>query len=262
MKLNKILAVAVLGLFVSSTAFGQLMVRDNTDGRVIQGTRPEAGNFGFTIGSGFTEIKEMFDEDIHLRGLPLMNFNYYFTDNIEITLATQIYNKRMKSEGNLLDSAGIEVNNDYEHYVRFMPGVNYHFDQTNFFDTYAGANIILGSEGETREVGERLNKTGDYYSESAKKSSFVWGFDLHFGIRRFIGDLPVAWSLEAGMQGLKRSNTQYEFETKSTVGGVETAQSFLKTEDDSDELKFSDLKQSEFEIGANLRFGVSLFFRQ
>jgi hypothetical protein len=266
MKLNKILAVAVLGLFASSAAFGQLMVRESMDARLIHGTRPEAGNFGFTIGSGFAEIVEMIDDigedKMTLRGLPLMNFNYYLNDNIEITLGTQVYNKKMVSSGNLMDDSdlGIEAENTSLKYLRFMPGVNYHFDQTNFFDTYGGVNIILGTQGEKIQVAERINETGDYYAETQAQSAFVWGYDVHFGIRRFIADLPLAISFEAGIQGVSKSGTEYEFETESTIGGVKTSQTYY-TKDADDDLRFKDLDQSEFVMGGNLRFGITYFFR-
>ncbi|WP_109832889.1 hypothetical protein [Reichenbachiella versicolor] len=257
----KIFVVAILGLFASTSTYAQLLTRENVDARLIQGTRPVAGNFGFTVGAGLIEIQEMIDDDVDLRGLPLMNFNYYFTDNIEFTLGTQIYNLKKKSEGKLLEGTGNEVYNESENFLRFMPGANYHLDQSNFWDTYGGANIILGNKSEKHEIRDRLNESGDYSAESMKMSSFVWGFDLHFGIRKFIADLPLAISVEAGILGEKDSNTQYEYKTESSIGGVVTSQEFYTREADSEGV-FSELEQSEWEIGANLRFGLTYFFRR
>ncbi len=243
-------------------AVGQLIERENVNANVASGTRPEQGNFGFTLAAGYAEIKEMVDEDVDFRGLPLMNFNYYLMDNIEIVLGTSIYSLTETFEGSLTETTatGIENNNTKTSFMRFMPGVNYHFAQNNILDTYIGLGGIIGTEKDLVQTSEKITSTGDFASSSYTKSTFVSGFNFNFGVRSFVADLPFAIGLEFGINGVNHSNLQYEVEDQGSVGGVVTKQSYFTEEVDS-ELQYESLEYKKFEVGANARFVLTYYFR-
>lgn len=258
----KTIILSTLLILTSTIVFGQLIDRESVSSKIKTGTRPDTGNFGFYLGASFTEIEEMLDENIDLRGLPLMNFKYYYTDKIEIRLGTQIYSVSEKFEGTLLNTEiGIEDNIDKESYLRFIPGVNYHFASLNFMDTYGGLGIILGSEKNEIITNEKYNITGDFFSDHYTKKTFVWGFNVNFGMQAFIADLPFSIGVEFGITGLKHSNLQYEHKTKSSVGGVVTNQTYY-TIDKNSLLQYKSLEYEKFEIGGDLKFTISYYFRK
>ncbi len=258
----KTIIISFLLLLAGSITYGQLIDRENVSSKIKTGTRPDSGNFGFYLGASFVELEEMLDENIDLRGVPLMNFKYYYTDKIEIRLGTQIYSVNEKFKGTLLDSEiGLEDNVDKETFLRFIPGVNYHFTSLNFLDTYGGLGIVLGSEKNEVITNEKYNLTGDFFSDHYTKKTFVWGFNLCFGMQAFVADLPFSVGVEFGITGLKHSNLQYEHKTKSSVGGVVTDQTYYTINQNS-LLQYESLEYEKFELGADLRFSISYYFRK
>ncbi|QSE97630.1 hypothetical protein [Fulvivirga lutea] len=260
MKIYKIVLLTAATL-VSSVTFGQLLERENVESRIAVGTRPEAGDFGFMLGISAQEIDEFSDSDLDTRGYPLMSFKYYLTDQLELRLNTQIYEKTKKIQGDLVNTLGQEDNIDKESFYRFMPSAQYHFSSTNLLDTYAGAGIIIGTEKNEVLTTEKTTLTGDFIADQYTKSTFVWGFNINFGVQAFIADLPLALAVEASIRGLKHSNLQYEVNSKSSVGGVVTDQTFYTLSDDA-ELRYQSLEYKEFELGADLRFMLSYYFRR
>jgi len=93
--------------FVQTTN-AQLSERDNNPSVIKSGTRPVQGNFGLFIGPRFTEISEMLDENIDVRGLPLVNVKYFVTDNIEGRFGIQYYKTRQVFDGSLSEGELME----------------------------------------------------------------------------------------------------------------------------------------------------------
>lgn len=258
----KAIIISLLFILSGSLVFGQLIDRESVSSHIKTGTRPDTGNFGFYLGASLVEIEEMFDEDVDLRGVPLMNFKYYYTNNIEIRLGIQMYKLSEKFEGTLMSNEiGLEDNVDKETIWRFIPGVNYHFNNINFLDTYMGLGIIIGSEKDEIITNEKYNITGDFYSDHYTKSTFVWGFSFNFGLQAFVADLPFSLGVEFGITGIKHNNLQYEHQTKSSVGGVVTDQTYYTITDNS-LLQYESLEYEKFELGADLRFTISYYFRK
>lgn len=260
MKIYKI-ALLLTATLVSSVSFGQLLERENVESRIAVGTRPEAGDFGFMLGISAQEIDEFSDSDLDTRGYPLMSFKYYISDQLELRLSTQLYEKTKRIQGDLVNTVGQEDNIDRETFYRFMPSAQYHFSSSNLLDTYAGVGVILGSEKDVVATSEKTTITGDFISDQYTKSTFVWGFNVNFGVQAFIADLPMAIAVEASIRGLKHSNLQYEVNSKSSVGGVVTDQTFYTLTDDAD-LRYQSLEYKKFELGADLRFMFSYYFRR
>lgn len=257
------IALLVLAALVSGTAAeAQLMERNNVNSRIAVGTRPQQGDFGFMFGPSIEEVREILDDELSVRGFPLMSFKYYFRDNIEFRLNTQSYGKTKSIQGSLSDNQiGQEDDVEKESFLRFMPSVQYHFASTNLFDTYAGIGVIVGSEKDQIITSERTSISGDYVANEMTKKTFVTGFNINFGMQAFIADLPLSLGFEASIRGLKHSNLQYENTFRSSVGGVATNQTYY-TVDESSTSRYESLKYQSFDLGADLRFILSYYFRK
>lgn len=261
MKLFKYILLSA-ALITSTATFGQLLERENVQSRIAAGTRPQQGNFGFMIGPSITELSEFIDDNQDIQGFPLMSFKYYLKDQIELRLSTQIYGTTEKYQGTLTNEIGREDNVEKESFVRFMPSAHYHFASSNFLDTYAGIGIIIGSEKDEVLTTDKTTLSGDYFAEHLTKKTFAWGFNVNFGMQAFIADLPLSIAAEVSIRSLKHSKLQYENETQSSVGGVVTNQTFFQLDDSAGALRFESLEYEEHEIGADLRFLISYYFRK
>ncbi|HEU5145234.1 MAG TPA: hypothetical protein VFT90_00900 [Chryseosolibacter sp.] len=261
MKPYKILLVVVTALAAVTSANAQLMERNNVTSRIVAGTRPQQGDFGFMFGASAEEISEILDDELSVRGFPLMSFKYYLSDQLELRLNSQFYGKSKSIQGTLNNQLGQEDNVEKESFVRFMPSVQYHFASTNLFDTYAGLGVIVGSEKNQVLTSDKTSVTGDYVSNEMTKKTFVTGFNVNFGLQAFIADLPISLGVEASIRGLKHSNLQYENAFSSSVGGVETNQTYY-TIDDTSTLRYESLEYKSFDLGADLRIMLSYYFRK
>lgn len=262
MKHNRIILFSVLLLTISTITQAQLLERENVKSRIAAGSRPEAGDFGFMIGASIEEIKEIFDDETDIQGFPpLLSFKYYLTDNIELRLNTQSYAKSKDIQGSIVNQVGLEDNVNKESFIRFLPSAQYHFANSNLLDTYGGFGIIIGSEKNEIMTTEKTTINGDYVALHLSKKTFVSGFNIDFGLQAFVADLPISIGIEASLRGVRHSNLQYENTFSSSVGGVVTNQTYLTIDKDS-ALKYSSLKYKTYEVGADLRFMLSYYFRR
>lgn len=261
MKIIKVVAFSILTFAFGTETFAQLLERDNVKSRIAVGTRPQQGDFGFLFGASLEEISEILDDDLSIRGFPLMSFKYYLSDNLELRLNTQSYSKSKSIQGSLVNQIGLEDDIDKESYLRFMPSAQYHFASSNLLDTYAGLGIIIGSERNEILTTDKTNVTGDYVTNRMIKKTFVSGFNVNFGLQAFIADLPLSLGVEASIRGLKHSNLQYENTFSSSVGGVVTEQTYFSVDKDS-LLRYQSLEYKSFDLGADLRFLLSYYFRR
>ncbi|WP_258103424.1 hypothetical protein [Marinoscillum sp. MHG1-6] len=247
-------------LLLTATAQAQLLTRENVQSQIVAGTRPVAGDFGYSLGASFVEIKEMINDKINVRGLPLMNFRYYLFDDLELRLGAQIYSKSRKYEGELENQIGREDFTDKESYMRLMPSVNYHFASNNWLDTYVGAGIIVGKEKDEIVTNDKTNLTGDFYAKSMSKSTLDLGYNLMFGVQMFIADLPLALGVETSIRGLRKGKVEYQTDVQSSVGGVTTNQTYYQL-DETSTVQYKSLKYSKSEVGADVRVALTYFFR-
>lgn len=252
-----IITTLILG---SISAHSQLLERESVQRKIVSGTRPVQGNFGFFIGPSVVELQEIFDDEISVRGFPLMGFKYYLTDNIELRLQSQIYGTKEESQGTLTNNIGLEDNVDKETYYRFMPSAQYHFNSNNFLDTYVGFGFIIGSEVDEILTTQKVNLSGDFVAERFRQQAFVFGYNINFGLQAFVADLPISLGVEAGIRSERKSGLEFEGTSQTSVGGVINEQTFFTKERDAD-LRFDSLESSESEIGADVRFIISYYFR-
>ena len=261
MRLNKLYTTLLVLVCMSSSSFAQLLERENVQSKIVTGTRPVAGNFGYYIGPSIVEIREIIDDNIDIRGFPVMGLKYYITDNIEARLSTQIYGNSEVIQGNLVNQIGQEDNVQKELFYRFMPSVHYHFSSSNFLDTYAGLGLIVGTEIDEVQTTQRTNVTGDFVAESYRQQTTDIGFNVNFGVQAFVADLPISLGVEASIRGLKRNNLQYEATTSTSVGGVVNEQTFF-TRQANAALSYDALEYSQYEVGGDVRFLITYYFRR
>lgn len=262
MKPYKIILLVISALAAGTAADAQLIERNNVTSRIAVGTRPQQGDFGFMFGASIEEVREILDDELSIRGFPLMSFKYYFTDNLELRLNTQSYTKIRSIQGTLSSNqVGQEDDVEKESFIRFMPSVQLHFASSNLFDTYAGLGVIIGSEKNQVITSEKTSITGDYAGSQMTKKTFVTGFNINFGLQAFIADLPISLGVEASIRGLKHSNLQYEHTLQSSVGDVETNQTYY-TIDQTSALRYESLEYKSFDLGADVRIMLSYYFRK
>ncbi|SRR6056297_282524 len=222
--------------------------------------RPGSGDFGLYIGTSYADITEYADENVEVRGIPLINLKYFHRSDLEFRLSFHRYKTKTKIDGELTDNeTGFARDINKESRLRISPGIAYHFSSKNLFDVYAGVSLPFGTERHIVETRWEDNVNNDYYEDIVKKSTFVIGYNLFIGIQSFVADLPVAFGLEYGISGLRHSNLEYEHEYSEDIGGVSNSQTYYTTELNTS-TQYSDLKYVKNEVGGNLRLTISYYF--
>lgn len=243
----------------------QLSERYDNPSSFITGTRPVQGNFGLTIGPSFVELEDFFDKDINARGLPLIKFKYYTTDNFEVRLGFQHYKTNQTMEGNLLlNEAGYSIDNRFKSFNRISIGGAYHFSPKNLLDVYVGAALPIGSD--KYEVTSRWEHASnfilnDFFEEIITKNTRVYGYNLFIGLQAFIADLPIAIGFEYGLTGWMNSGLQYEVERLERVDGNTTTMNYFTNEKPRiTSTKYDNLQYDRYESGTDLRITFSYYF--
>lgn len=243
----------------------QLSTGKPTSSVMKTGNRPGAGDFGIFIGPSYSEIKDMIDEKISFRGVPLVNFKYFASQNLEWRLGIQLYRKMEKLKGDLTqlqmgedleetENMGSETSKKVDGYCRFTPGFAWHFSPKNILDVYVGANLPFGWIKD-KMIDEYVYE-GDTEKNNLTRSSFAIGFGAFIGLQVFIADLPFAVGLEYGFSGLRYLGVKYKHEIENAEGSC-----VYYTKEKGDEKIYSKLKSSKGEFGADARVTFSYYFR-
>jgi len=251
----------LISLLSANTIFAQLSTRENSPTVLNTGTRPTWGTYGFFIGPSFAEIAEMVDEDIEIRGVPLMNFKYYSTEKTEFRIGLQLYKKSEKIDGDLSveETEGLTKHKTVESVFRLTPAIIQHFSPKNILDPYVGFGLSIGNESDKETMNYDYG-SGDYSESSIKKNSIVWGASAFFGIQTFIADLPLSIGLEFGISGLKHSKLQYKHEGEYTIDGIGDSYEYYTTDLNGNGTQYKNLKNSKYEIGSDLRMTITYYF--
>lgn len=218
-------------------AQAQLSEGETYASKIVNGNRPEYGDWGLYFGPSFMEIKELVNPQISVVGLPLINVKYYATDKLEIRAGLQYGGKTTKANGNFnqeyfLEDNTIEksiplVSKNFSRNFRFSPGVAYHFSPKNILDVYMGASIPFGFDAQSsiNESEFYKNENGDLkkyiYKDNASYNSFVLGLNAFIGLQAFVADLPLSLGFEYGLSGLLRTNDQTYHENTDMDGNIQ-----------------------------------------
>lgn len=259
MKTKALFLVFLIALGSSFAAHAQLTTGTPTSKVVLTGNRAKAGDYGIYLGATSTMFGNMFNDNVELTPLPLINFKYMKTNDLELRLGVETYKLKETLNGNIAESENttIKSNQKYgESLFMAYPGFAHHFSNLNVLDVYVGAELPLGWNTNTA-----VNSGEDYTAKTSKRS-FVLGLGAFIGLQAYVADLPVAVGFEYGISsrldtGLKYRN-EYTSENKSTVTYSPTYD-FNHINPTSDE--YEKLQARKGEIGSQFRFTVSYYFK-
>ena len=285
--MKKTLLVITLLALGGSSAFAQgLSTRENEAIVAKLGARPVAGdaalNFVIPI-VGLNDDNEagLFNGNLLSPG-DLLTFKYYHTDNFVLRAGIRLYadNDRMNGEvlndepsGNELtdgDLSRLETINQNREYTLAL-GFEHHFSNSNFFDVYTGADLLLGfhknrttTEREYAVVDGTLDDilTRDLMTE--KTNSTVVGLGWVVGFNMFVAQLPISVGLEYGlsMKWLLGGKTKVTDERDVNNPNFDNSYSVEYFTASSDPNLYSDLSQRQFNMdtNSNVRLTVNFYF--
>ena len=245
-------SLLLIAVCLSSTMFAQLSTRENTTSVFHSGSRPQTGSFGVFIGPSLMEIKDMYDESIDVRGLPLINVKYYYMNNIELRLGLQFSGKSSTQSGTLLTGSIAASTTDNSSYNRISVGGAYHFTPKNLLDVYVGGYVPLGWDTYSNEV-----SAGKVSMTTSKLSPLV-GLGAYIGLQAFIADLPISVGLEYGLRAIGRFGKQYKHIDVDTAGKSQT----YYTTSTSATTAYSALNYGSSDFGTDARITFSYYFNK
>lgn len=235
------------------------------------GNRPQSGDWGLYIGPSFTEVVDLIkwarsvkqDEGIAVvRGLPLVNVKYYFSDNVEFRAGIQFYNVVNKYNGSyIVNDKNETAKNKYSNALfRLTPGLTYHFNTKNIVDVYMGGQLPFGFD-----IDKDINEAGGI-KNNFTRNSFVIGIGALIGLQFFVADLPFSIGLEYGLSGLLKCGQKVKHEFTDAEGNTQV---YYQTLEDYNNnvpgmtptgILYSKLNSNTFEIGNDFRLTFTYYF--
>lgn len=253
------LAICCMG---TTSAFAQLTTGKPSSKEIRTGNRAQAGDFGIYLGVTSNMFKDMFDGDIKLTAIPLINLKYMVSDQFETRMGIELYKSSERLKGDVLTmeengSSTYSLDNKYaKSQAMFYPGVAYHFSKKNLLDVYVGAEIPIGWNSDKalhEQDGSKMNVT---------KNSFVIGLGAFIGLQAYIANLPLAVGVEYGISSRFDTGLKYKNEISS-----EGEKQIYYTPDlerfkhlDANE-RFDNLKAKKGEIGSQFRLTLTYYFK-
>ncbi len=272
MKTKLLLAVALF-MAAGTMAFAQITTGEPTSKVIKTGNRPEAGNFGVYLGAT-SNIFKAIDDDVEIKALPLINFKYMASKNMEYRLGLEMYKTSNLYKGDQIvseeETMAMKSKNS-ESNVLLYPGFAYHFSSKNILDVYVGAELPFGLNSVTDRSASEYD--GKEYSSSTTKRAFAVGLGAFIGLQAFIADLPLAIGAEFGVSsfldcGLKYKHVDVSDGEKQTyytrdLGDVKYpavneggSSSFAPSTE-----RYESLKARKGEIGSQFRLTLTYYFK-
>ncbi len=280
--MKKILLFTALVALTVSQSFGQLSTRENYDVNLRLGTRPQAGDAAlqFVLPIGGDGSAHLFRGNSLLAN-DFLTYKYYHTDDVVIRGGLRWSVESGKFSGDAADSSATNpipqanlktldqkfVNRDFS----IAAGLEKHFTNSNIFDVYAGAEVLIGlGKDKTRENYDFFNGNQNYTTTTT--NTRVLGFGLITGFNVFIAELPLSVGLEYGLTGkwLFGGKTKVEFEQRAGSASA-SGEYYMQTEDafgnpDNNSLggarQYSDLSRRTFNMNTNhnVRLSINIYF--
>lgn len=255
---TKTLFIALLVAMCTPFAVNAQITTGEPTAKVIRtGNRAKAGNFGLYLGATTTMFGNMFDNNIDMVPLPLINLKYMTSDNFELRVGLEAYKLSEKINGQTdADNDLTTIKQKYgESSVMLYPGFAYHFSKLNILDVYVGAELPLGWDSYTSK-----SIQGENFSNTTKRS-FVLGLGAFVGLQAYVADLPLALGVEYGISSRLDTGLKYKTEVKQNS---ETNISYSTTPDLShvySNTHYDKLQARKGEIGGQLRLTLSYYFK-
>jgi len=261
---SKLILFLALAVSLGTTASYAQITTGKPSSKVIRtGNRAQAGDFGLYVGVTSNMFKDMFDKDVKLNALPLINFKYMAADRFETRLGIEVYKSSERLKGDMLIAGedGEETSAVSDKYGKsqamFYPGIAYHFSKRNLLDVYVGAELPLGWNSD-----RRLSEY-DESSSSVTKNSFVIGLGAFIGLQAYIANLPLAIGVEYGLSSRFDAGLKYKYESTAD-GETQTyyapdLSAFKNLKPDAE--RFDKLKAKKGEIGSQFRLTLTYYFK-
>lgn len=250
-----------------ASASAQITEGEPSAKKIRTGNRPEAGNFGLYMGVTSNMFSDMFNSRVHLTALPLINFKYMATDQLELRLGFEFYENSERLKGDYTDS-NIKLSS-FERQGKsngmFYPGVAYHFSKSNILDVYVGGEIPIGWNSTfVRHEESSLNYRDavDTFSTKTTKNAFQIGIGAFIGLQVFVANLPLALGVEYGISARFDAGLKY----KNEINHNGKKQIFYTADSDafssiSSSRNFDTLKAKKGQIGNQVRLTISYYFK-
>ena len=233
--MKKFTLLFAIVLFIFNSGFSQLSTRENDDTKVKLGARPVGGNMALTFAYDIYRGKDDRVADLYggnlLQNGDLLTFKYYLSKKTAIRIGINLSQKNIHTGGTIADTVSgiIPFNTTKELNVRqtareyiLVPGIEHHFLESNIFDVYYGADLLIGFGRKLYEKNEDL-KNGDYYHKKMTDGTFVAGLGGVVGFNVFIAQLPISLGLEYGLNlKWEFGNNKAKVKEENKVGGTTT----------------------------------------
>ncbi len=248
-----LLAAGICSL--ATSALAQITTGTTTANTIKVGNRAQAGDYGLYLGATTDIVKDIFDSDVEVNGLPLFNFKYMYTDQIEYRVGLELWRtteKRKYEYSQKINGYDSEEKSKLLKSRYFVyPGIAYHFSKSNLIDIYAGAELPLGFEH------YRNKEEGDHSETTISRGSFTFGVGAFVGMQAYVADLPLAIGVEYGLSSLFNCGDKYKHKIKNDEEGSQTYYT-----EELDGQRYSDLKISKGDIGTQIRVTLTYYFKK
>ncbi|MBI9067439.1 MAG: hypothetical protein JEZ09_09115 [Salinivirgaceae bacterium] len=258
-------SLALVLVFASENLVAQLSDRVNSPTTFKTGTRPTYGNFGFSIGTSFRDIQTLIDDDVTYEMLPVTTVKYYLSDDFVLLAGIKGDKTKVSYKGDvdpLVDGSGLGITSyefkEMESNFMIVPGVEKHFIHSNILDAYVGVSVPLGFRRKIDIRNQDIDGGGFNYFES-KANKLIYGINGYFGLQAFIADLPIAIGVEFGFTSLGVMGDKAHVTVQDDING---SVEYYSTDLDKNNIDFSKLKASKFDLESDIRVTLSYFFRK
>ena len=272
----------LLACFVLGTVSAQLTTRENRAFQPKFGNLPQAGDaalqFVIPVSSifGYNDDSRLYNGNLLQQG-DFLTFKYYQTDNLVYRGAVRVVFDNFVTVGTQADSSEFNpIDEDFAiqdlKYKTIMNefnlalGAEQHFARSNFFDVYAGGEILIGL-GRDRSVREEDYFNGDKNYVTAVTPTRIFGFAGVVGFNIPVAELPISVGLEYGLSGkwLFSGKTKVKEEVDFEGGANYTAEYFTQQNNPFEALDnrlYSDLRRRTFNVNTNsqVRLNIHVYF--
>lgn len=286
--MKKTLLVITLLALGGSSAFAQgLSTRENEAIVAKLGARPVAGDAALNF---VLPIVGLNNNDGSQAGLfngnllgsgDLLTFKYYHTDNFVLRAGVRLYADNDRLSGDTFenedygitlgegDLSSLEMINQDRSYVLAL-GVEHHFSNSNIFDVYTGADLLLGFN-KNRETTEReyMNIDGSLQDRvtrdlfTSQTNSTVIGLGWVIGWNTFIAQLPISVGIEYGLSMKWILGGKTKITEERDVNNSNTVNQFsveYYEDNAAPGVMFSDLSRRDFNMDTNQNVRLTLNF--
>jgi hypothetical protein len=285
--MKKTLLVIALLAVGGSSAFAQgLSTRENEAIVAKLGARPVAGDaaLNFVIplvglnGNDGTEAG-LFNGNLLTPG-DLLTFKWYHTDNLVIRAGIRLYADNDRISGDVLDEEGFSeipeggvstnkvINQNREYTIAL--GAEHHFTNSNIFDVYTGADLLVGLNKERSTVEtEYLNIDGTLQDVTTRDlltsqtNSTVIGLAWVVGWNTFVAQLPISVGIEYGLSMKWLLGGKTKVTEERDITNANSLESYAVEYYQDDALPgniYSDMSKRQFNMDTNQNVRLTLNF--